>query len=202
MCITYLSIVKSVDSIKTKTGVADCFGIHIVTLSHSKMGPDFFKELRNVPSSCSWSELCHVHLLQCLKEANCLWLWEVLCVTVFQQLRVSETASLAFCSLLATPVLWWRSYPNPQSPVELQSSILCHKSHNCRRLHILKSLAKAFKALLHLRFPHFPHSHVSSAWGLLHIESVPDGTTLCFVSPLSTISFSYASFSIMWFFSS
>ena len=65
------------------------FGFHIVTLSHSKMGPDFSKKLRNIPCSCPSSGLCPVRLLQCLfREANCLW--EVLCFTVFQWHWVSE----------------------------------------------------------------------------------------------------------------
>ena len=45
------------------------------------------------------------------------------------------------------------------------------------------SLVKASKSLMNLICSHLSHSHVSSAWGLLNLELVPNGTTHCFVSP-------------------
>ena len=67
-------------SIVTLLSFEECFGFHIVTLSHSKMGTDFSEIVRKNSCCCPSSGLCPVRLLQCLfSEANGLSLWEVLC---------------------------------------------------------------------------------------------------------------------------
>ena len=87
-------------------------------------------------------------------------------------------------ALWANPVLWWRSYPNPQHPRAAVEQAEPPKSPLSAYPHSKISFAKALKPLLHLRCRHRPNSYVSSAWGLLHLESVPDATTYCSVSPI------------------
>ena len=90
---------------------------------------------------------------------------------------------LLLVALWSTPVLWWRIYPNPQHPRAAVEQAVPPKSPLSASPLSEISFAKASKPLLHLRCRHLPHSHVSSAWGLLNLESVPERTTHCSVSP-------------------
>ena len=47
----------------TLLGFVECFGFNIVTLSHSKLGPDFSKKLQNTACLCSQPGLCPVRLI-------------------------------------------------------------------------------------------------------------------------------------------
>ena len=97
--------------------------------------------------------------------------------------RVSETASPASCSLVSNSCPLTKNYPNSHNPRAAVEPAVPPKSPLSASPHIEIFLAKAFKPLLHLRCGHLPHSHISSAWRLLHLESLPDGTAHCSVSP-------------------
>ena len=93
--------------------------------------------------------------------------------------RVSETASPASCSLVSNscPVLKNLSKTSKSSSYSRES---CTTKVTTVGVSTLWNVScKDFKPMLHLRCRHLPNSHVSSAWGLLLLDWVPDGTTHC-----------------------
>ena len=91
--------------------------------------------------------------------------------------------SLLLLAFRTTPVLWWRSCPNPRNLRAAVDQALPTKSPLSVPPWSEISLAKTSKPLNHLRCGHLPHNHVSLAWELLNLESVPDGFTHCLKSP-------------------
>ena len=85
---------------------------------------------------------------------------------------------LLLFALWPIPVLWSRNCPSPEKPRAAIEQAVPPKSPLSASPYSEIYLAKASKPLLYL-----PHSHVSSARGLLHLESLPDGTIHGFVSP-------------------
>ena len=71
--------------------------------------------------------------------------------------------------------------------LELQSIKLGHQIYHCWRLHTLKSVLQKFPNFCSISDAvniHTVLSHQHGVMGLLHIESVPDGTTHCIDSPI------------------
>ena len=120
--------------------------------------------------------------------------WKLSCIKKFhislanhwapRRWRVSlRLLPLLLEALWATPVLWWRNYPNTQNLRAAVEQAVPPRSPLLSSPHYEIPLAKASKPSLHLLCHHLSHSHVSSAWGLLHLESAPDGTTHSSFSP-------------------
>ena len=97
--------------------------------------------------------------------------------------KVSDTASPASCILVSNFWPLWGSCPNSQNPRYAVEQALPQKLPLSASPHSKIYLAKPSKILLQLRWRHLQKNQFSSAWELLHLESVPDGTTHCFFSP-------------------